>query len=57
MKRRKGWDRDHEGIVGDVLHGKFLKRGKGRAVVGKTGGEVLGISKGNGISGIEFKIF
>ncbi|KAH6670105.1 hypothetical protein B0J14DRAFT_111593 [Halenospora varia] len=40
------WDRDGEGIVGEVTEGKFLKRNKGRIVVGKMGGEVNGMLKG-----------
>ncbi|KAF4625342.1 hypothetical protein G7Y89_g12825 [Cudoniella acicularis] len=40
------WDRDGEGIVGDVTAGKFLKRGKGKIVIGKTGGEANGMLEG-----------
>jgi len=40
------WNRDNGGIVGNVLHGKFLKRGKGKIVVGKTGGVVSGMLDG-----------
>lgn len=37
------WDRDGAGIVGDMTYGKYLKRGKGKIVVGKTGGQVEGM--------------
>jgi dihydropyrimidinase len=40
------WDRDGGGVVGDVLDGKFLVRGKGRIVVGRTGGEGTGMLEG-----------
>jgi dihydropyrimidinase len=33
-------------VVGDVLDGKFLRRGKGKIVVGRTGGEVNGMLAG-----------
>jgi len=46
LRGKKVWDRDHGGIVGDVVDGKFLKRGKGKIVVGKTGGEVNGMLVG-----------
>jgi dihydropyrimidinase len=40
------WDRDNGGVVGNVMDGKFLRRGKGKIVVGKTGGEVSGMLDG-----------
>jgi len=40
------WDRDAGGIIGDVSFGKFLKRGIGKIVVGKTGGVVSGMLDG-----------
>jgi dihydropyrimidinase len=43
LRGKTVWDRDNGGIVGNVLDGKFLKRGKGRIVVGKTGGEAQGM--------------
>jgi dihydropyrimidinase len=46
LRGKKVWDRDNGGVVGDVLDGKFLKRGKGKIVVGKTGGEVSGMLTG-----------
>ncbi|PNS14984.1 hypothetical protein CAC42_2213 [Sphaceloma murrayae] len=32
------WDADGDGIVGEKGYGEFLKRGKGKVVVGRTGG-------------------
>ncbi|TKX21285.1 dihydropyrimidinase-like protein [Elsinoe australis] len=32
------WDRDNGGVVGKMEYGDFLKRGRGKVVVGKTGG-------------------
>lgn len=46
LRGKKVWDRDDGGVVGDVKDGQFLKRGKGRIVVGKTGQEVLGMLPG-----------
>jgi dihydropyrimidinase len=46
LRGKKVWDRDNGGVVGDVSDGKFLKRGKGKIVVGKTGGEVNGMLAG-----------
>lgn len=40
------WDRDNGGVVGDVKDGRFLKRGLGKIVVGKKGGEVQGMLEG-----------
>ena len=40
------WDRDNGGIVGEVSGGKFLKRKKGKIVVGRTGGEANGMLSG-----------
>ncbi|KAH8817211.1 hypothetical protein F5884DRAFT_245328 [Xylogone sp. PMI_703] len=37
------WDREGAGILGDVTYGNYLKRGKGKIVVGKTGGQVEGM--------------
>lgn len=46
LRGKTVWDRDNGGIVGNVLDGRFLRRGKGRIVVGKTGGEIDGMLKG-----------
>lgn len=46
FRGKKVWDRDGEGIVGGVTDGQFLKRGMGKIVVGKTGGEVNGMLAG-----------
>jgi dihydropyrimidinase len=46
LRGKKVWDRDHGGVIGDVLDGKFLKRGKGKIVVGKTGGDATGMLTG-----------
>ncbi|KAE9372155.1 D-hydantoinase [Stipitochalara longipes BDJ] len=46
LRGQKVWDRDNGGVVGDVLDGKFLKRGKGKIVVGRTGGKVNGMLAG-----------
>lgn len=40
------WDRDGEGVVGSVGDGEFLKRGKGRIVVGRVGQDGTGMGKG-----------
>jgi dihydropyrimidinase len=37
------WDRDAGGLVGKPGDGKFLKREKGKVLVGRTGGEVVGM--------------
>jgi hypothetical protein len=46
LRGKKVWDRDNGGILGGMSDGKFLKRGKGKIVVGKTGGEVNGMLAG-----------
>jgi dihydropyrimidinase len=46
LRGKKVWDRDGGGIVGEVTDGQFLKRGMGKIVVGKTGGEVNGMLAG-----------
>jgi len=46
LRGKKVWDRDEGGIVGKVTDGQFLKRGMGKIVVGKTGGEVNGMLAG-----------
>lgn len=46
LRGKKVWDRDNGGIVGTQQDGLFLKRGKGKIVVGKTGGEVQGMLRG-----------
>lgn len=43
LRGKKVWDRDDGGVVGDVRDGKFLKRGKGKVVVGRTGGAATGM--------------
>ena len=40
------WDRDAGGVVGKPGDGVFLKRDKGKLLVGRTGGEVLGMREG-----------
>lgn len=37
------WNKDDGGVVGGIEYGKYLKRGKGEVVVGKTGGKVHGM--------------
>jgi dihydropyrimidinase len=46
LRGKKVWDRENGGVVGDVLDGEFLRRGKGKIVVGRTGGEVSGMLAG-----------
>jgi hypothetical protein len=46
LRGKKVWDRDDGGIVGGMTDGKFLKRNKGKIIVGKTGGEVTGMLPG-----------
>jgi dihydropyrimidinase len=46
LRGKTVWDRDSGGIMGDVLDGRFLKRGKGKIVVGKTAGQVTGMMEG-----------
>ncbi|TVY29829.1 Dihydropyrimidinase [Lachnellula hyalina] len=46
LRGKKVWDRDGGGIVGEVTDGQFLKRGMGKIVVGKQGGEVNGMLPG-----------
>ncbi|CZR53990.1 related to DAL1-Allantoinase [Phialocephala subalpina] len=46
LRGKKVWDRDNGGILGTQVDGKFLQRGKGRIVVGKTGQEVKGMLAG-----------
>ena len=45
LRGKTVWDRDNGGILGNVLDGRFLRRRKGRIVVGKSGGEVSGMLK------------
>jgi hypothetical protein len=35
LRGKKVWNRENGGVVGDVLDGKFLRRGKGKIVVGR----------------------
>lgn len=46
LRGKVAWDRDDGGVVGGIADGRFLKRGLGRIVVGKTGGEVNGMLPG-----------
>jgi len=46
LRGKKVWDRDNGGVVGNQRGGKFLVRGKGKIVVGKTGGGVSGMLEG-----------
>lgn len=54
LRGKKVWDREHGGIVGTQVDGKFLQRGKGRIVVGKTSQEVNGMLAGERTTGIEY---
>lgn len=40
------WDRDRGGLVGKGGDGTFLKRGKGKVLVGRAGGKVMGMNGG-----------
>lgn len=40
------WDRDNDGLLGKIGDGAFLKRGLGKIIVGKRGGDVLGMLPG-----------
>jgi dihydropyrimidinase len=40
------WDRENGGLKGKPSDGLFLKRGKGKLLVGRTGGEVIGMKDG-----------
>ena len=40
------WDRDGGGIVGKPSDGRFLKRGPGQVLVGRTGQRVVGMREG-----------
>jgi dihydropyrimidinase len=40
------WDRENGGLKGRPGDGLFLKRGKGKLLVGRTGGEVIGMKDG-----------
>ncbi|RDW71378.1 D-hydantoinase-1 [Coleophoma cylindrospora] len=46
LRGKKIWDRDNGGVIGDMSDGKFLKRGKGKVVVGRMGNEATGMLPG-----------
>jgi len=46
LRGKTVWDRDNGGGIGSVMDGDFLRRNKGRIVVGKNGGEVSGMLVG-----------
>jgi hypothetical protein len=40
------WDREGGGLVGKPGDGRFLKREKGKLLVGRAGGQVVGMKDG-----------